>query len=504
MNTQFSENVVFVIFGAAGDLVWRLVGPALFSLHQRGQLPKKFTLLGVDRSLNTPQLVNRLRDGVSRFGASASVLKPDWDRFASSIVSVTLELDTQAAYDELKRYLQEYGVNADAIVFYLAVPPQLIGMIARGLAKAGLNRDRKRTRVVVEKPLGSDLASFREINRALTQHFKESQLYRMDHFLGKETVQNILAMRFANPMFEPIWNRRYIDHVTITVSETLGVEHRAAYYEQAGALRDMIQNHLLQLMCLVAMEPPVNYDADEVRNKKLDVLRACRKITQEQVSSAAVRGQYDSGWIEGKKVPAYRAEPGVSANSNIETYAAVRLLVDNWRWQDVPFYLRTGKRMAQSASEISVRFRNVPHNAFPTLTDVSAEPVRLVIQIHPQQGIILKFVAKEPGIAWRLQPVDMRFSYSEAFDKQSPTAYETLLYDVIAGDAMLFMRADQVEAAWELLQPIITVWSQNPASDFPNYPAGAWGPEASETLVASDGNAWLSPTNWKPHDSTTR
>jgi glucose-6-phosphate 1-dehydrogenase len=320
----------------------------------------------------------------------------------------------------------------------------------------------------------------------------------MDHFLGKETVQNILAMRFANPIFEPIWNRRYIDHVVITVAETLGVEHRAGYYEKAGALRDMVQNHLLQLLCLIAMESPVAYDADDIRNKKLDVLRACRRIPPDQVSTFAVRGQYAEGWIEGESVPGYRAEPGVAADSGVETYAAVKLLVDNWRWQGVPFYLRTGKRLAQAASEISVRFRAVPHNAFPAVTGLNAEPVRLVIQIQPQQGVILKFMAKEPGSPLRLRPVDMRFSYGDTFGKESPGAYETLLHDVLQGDATLFMRSDQVEAAWELLQPVLDAWAANPPADFPNYRAGSPGPEAAERLVAVDGHAWLTPTHWLP------
>jgi glucose-6-phosphate 1-dehydrogenase len=496
------ENATFVLFGALGDLTWRLVGPALFDLYCKQQLPAGFTLIGVDRAVDTPRLVERLRDGATRFADAGNVDTTAWDGFAACIRGHAMDLTDASAYAGLKDLLHDPArPRPDAIVLYLAIPPGLFARVANGLAQAGLARDRQRVRIVVEKPLGHDLASYRVINAALADHFHEQQIFRMDHFLGKETVQNILAMRFANPIFEPIWNRRYIDHVTVTVAETLGVEHRAGYYEHAGALRDMVQNHLMQLMCLVAMESPVAYDADDIRNKKLDVLRACRRIPESDVGSFAVRGQYDAGWIEGEAVPGYREEPAVSPTSAIETYAAVKLLVDNWRWQGVPFYLRTGKRLAQAASEISVRFRDVPHNAFPAVTGLNAEPVRLVIQIQPQQGVILKFMAKEPGSPLRLRPVDMRFSYGEAFGKESPGAYETLLHDVLLGDATLFMRSDQVEAAWELLQPVLDAWANNPPADFPNYRAGSPGPEAAERLVAMDGHAWLRPTCWKSRES---
>jgi glucose-6-phosphate 1-dehydrogenase len=345
----------------------------------------------------------------------------------------------------------------------------------------------------MEKPIGRDLASFREINDTVGRFFEERQIFRIDHFLGKETVQNILAMRFANPMFEPIWNRRYIDHVAITVAETLGVEHRGRYYERAGALRDMVQNHLVQLLCLVAMEPPVAYEAEDVRGKKLDVLRAIRPIPKDAVARFAARGQYGRGSIEGRPVPAYREEPDVDPASNTETFAALRLYVDNWRWQDVPFYLRTGKRMAAAVSEISIRFRDVPHRSFPVSAGLPTEPGRLVIQIQPEQGIVLKFTAKEPGFHLRLRPVDMSFRYQEAFRSRTPDAYETLIWDVIAGDATLFMRTDQVEAAWRLVESVLEEWEAKPASDFSNYGAGSWGPESADALLALDGKTWLPP-----------
>lgn len=493
------NNARLVLFGALGDLAWRLVGPALFDLYHKGELPESFQLIGVDRDIDNAQLIARLRDGVERFSHAGAVAAAEWDRFAASLRAQAMDLNDLAAYAVLGERLHDPArPRPEALVYYLAIPPALCAVVVEGLAQAGLARDRRRARVVVEKPMGHDLDSFMSINEMLSAHFHEQQIFRMDHFLGKETVQNILALRFANPIFEPIWNRRYIDHVTVTVAETLGVEHRAGYYEQAGALRDMVQNHLLQLMCLVAMEPPVAYEADDIRNRKLDVLRACRRIPADKVSLFAVRGQYGEGWIGGERVAGYRDEPGVAANSGIETYAALKVLVDNWRWQGVPFYLRTGKRLTSAASEISIRFREVPHNAFPAVTGLNAEPVRLVIQIQPQQGIILKFMAKEPGMPLRLQPVDMRFAYSEAFDKESPSAYETLLHDVLAGDATLFMRGDQVQAAWALLQPVLDAWEQNVPADFPNYPAGSWGPEAAERLVAGDGCTWLTPSDWKP------
>jgi glucose-6-phosphate 1-dehydrogenase len=345
----------------------------------------------------------------------------------------------------------------------------------------------------VEKPFGHDLASAVALNAALTAVFEEKQVYRIDHYLGKETVQNILAFRFANALFEPIWNRRYIDHVQINVAEQVGVEHRGEYYEHAGALRDMIQNHLMQILALIAMEPMVSFDADEVRNKKVDVLKAIRPVSVEQVRQVAVRGQYGAGLMEGQKVPAYRHEPGVAADSSTETFAALRLSVDNWRWQDVPFYLRTGKRLKARASEVVIQFRPVPHQSFPEAAALAWQPNRLIVHIQPQEGIVLRFQAKQPGPTLQLSPVGMNFSYQEAFKTKSPQAYETLLADVMAGDATLFMRADQVEASWSLLTPILDAWAEIKPVDFPNYESGSWGPEAADMLIAHDGRSWLQP-----------
>ena len=491
-------RVLFVLFGAEGDLSSRLILPALYNLHLDGLLPEDFALVAVDRTVSdAAELVARYRESISAYSRRGSPEAGSWANFSSKIRTFCADLLVDPSYLELASKVSEqekaWGGQAEQI-YYLATPPALFEPITRGLGAAGLAKNRARARVVVEKPLGHDLESSRAINQSLARYFEEKQIFRIDHFLGKETVQNILAMRFANPMFEPVWNRRYIDHVAITVAETLGVEHRAGYYEKAGALRDMVQNHLLQLLCLVAMEPPVAYDAEDIRGKKMDVLRAIRPVAHDEVWEYAARGQYGGGWIGGVELPGYRDEPGVDSRSNIETYAALKLHVDNWRWQGVPFYLRTGKRLASSVSEISIRFQDVPHKAFPASMGVDAQPARLVIQIQPSQGIVLKFIAKEPGLPLRLRPVDMRFSYREAFKTAAPEAYETLLRDIMVGDATLFMRADQVEAAWQLIMPILDVWQANPAPDFPNYASGTWGPESAELLVARDGRSWLIPT----------
>jgi glucose-6-phosphate 1-dehydrogenase len=487
---------VLVIFGGRGDLTWRKLIPALFSLRSDGHLPDRFALRAVDRVATDQQaFCKRLRDGVNQFGHEPPG-DVDWRDFMAAVTYQQAEFDDPAAYRQLHDYLTQIDSqwNAKANrVFYLATPPSLFGTIAGNLGAAGLSRDAEHSHIVVEKPLGYDLDSARQLNRTLTANFHEPQIFRIDHYLGKETVQNILAFRFANLLFEPIWNRRYVDHVTITVAEEAGVEHRGGYYDHAGALRDMVQNHLMQLLCLVAMEPPVSFDAEEIRNKKVDVLHAVRPISHSDVHGCAARGQYGEGWIKGQHVGAYRSEEGVAPRSTTETFAAMKLFVDNWRWQDVPFYLRTGKRLARSVSEISIRFRAVPHQSFPAEATVDWQPARLIIRIQPEEGIVLRFQAKQPGPQMYLRPVDMRFSYEETFKKASPNAYETLLWDALVNDTTLFMRADQVEVAWSLLTPILEVWASAPPSDFPNYVSGTWGPESAEVLIAQDGRTWLQP-----------
>jgi glucose-6-phosphate 1-dehydrogenase len=488
------EPTVIVIFGAGGDLTWRKLVPALYNLFLDKCMPQRFAIIGLDRTgMNDDEFRRHLRQGVDQFSRRGPADDQTWNDFASRVTCSEADFSNPASYSALSDRMaaQEKQWNAQADhIFYLAIPPGIIEMVVAQLGRAGLARARQRARVVVEKPFGRDLDSACDLNRVLTGAFDETQIYRIDHYLGKETVQNIIAFRFANALFEPIWDRRYIDHVQITVAERVGVEHRGGYYDHAGALRDMIQNHLLQILCLIAMEPPVSQQDQEIRNKKVDVLHAIRPIPPEQMHQFAVRGQYGAGWIHGQRVQAYRAEPGVAADSSAETFAAVKLFVDNWRWQDVPFYLRTGKRLPIKTSEAIIQFRPVPHQSFPSTAVVDWQPNRLVVRIQPEESISLHFQAKQPGATMRLSPVDMRFCYEDAFKVPPPEAYETLLLDVMRQDATLFMRADQVEAAWAVVTPILEAWEAVTPVDLPNYQAGTWGPEAAEILIARDGRSW--------------
>jgi glucose-6-phosphate 1-dehydrogenase len=491
------EPAIIVIFGARSDLTRRKLIPALYNLHLDGWLPDQFAIIGVNRSATTlEEFRSSLRSGVDEFSRRGSTDTSTWESFAERIAFLSLNFDDPVGYktlsDQISALEKSWG-KPTTRVFYQATPPATVAAIIPQLGKAGLARDRERDRIVLEKPFGHDLKSARELDRQLTGVFHESQVYRIDHYLGKETVQNILAFRFANIMFEPIWSRSHIDHVQLTVAEQEGVGHRGDYYEHSGALRDMIQNHILQLMCLIAMEPPVSFDADEIRNKKVDVLRAIRPIPGGDITRSAVRGQYGRGWIRGSRAAAYRAETGVSPESNTETFVAAKFFVDNWRWQDVPFYLRTGKRLPTKSSEITIQFRPVPHQSFPASTVTAWHPNRLIIRLQPAEGIALRFLVKEPGPMMRLNQEELHFHYADAFKTATPEAYETLLLDVLRGDATLFMRADQVECAWSVVTPILEVWDNTEPLYFPNYPAGTWGPEVAESLIAQDGRHWLQP-----------
>jgi len=495
-NTGRLDPILFVIFGGAGDLAWRKLIPALFDLAQDRSQPAQFAIIAVDRiKMSDDAIRRRLHDGVNQFSRFGKPPIPAWNLFAQHVQYQQGDFKKASTYAALgglcAKLEKQWGTKARRI-FYMATPPSMFGEIPKFLGRAGLARDRDWARIVIEKPIGYDLESARALNAVLAASFEESQIFRIDHYLGKETVQNILAFRFANPLFEPLWNRRYIDYVTITVAETVGVEHRGGYYDHAGALRDMVQNHLMQLLCLVAMEPMVSFQADEIRNKKVDVLHAARAIHRDAVPQCAVRGQYGPGRADRKLVPGYREEDGVAQDSQTETFVALKLFVDNWRWQDVPFYLRTGKCLPRQASEISIQFRAVPHQSFPPEASLGWQPSRLILAIQPVEGIVLGFQAKYPGPKMQLRPVDMRFSYHESFAAPSPNAYETLLWDVMKGDATLFMRADQVEAAWQWLMPVLEAWQGTLPSDFPNYPAGTWGPEEAQRLLAP-GHSWPQP-----------
>ena len=494
------EPCVMIIFGASGDLTKRKLVPALWSLFQGRVLPEPFAVIGVARSEMTDEIFRtRMREAIGDFARTQPPSERVWQRFASSLYYYAGDPADPALYpglaDRIRQVEQERGTGGNRL-FYLSTPPSIYAGIVTRLGEAGLNRPPEGgewSRIVIEKPFGRDLESSRSLNQAVAAAFAEEQVYRIDHYLGKETVQNILVMRFANGIFEPLWNRNHVAHVQITVGETIGVESRGAYYEEAGALRDMIQNHILQLLCLVAMEPPVTFDADPVRDEKTKVMRALRPIEPDEVDAVAVRGQYGPGFVEGRRARGYREEPGVSPSSITETYAALKLRVDNWRWAGVPFYLRTGKRLAKRASEIAVQFRQTPHLVFRRDPGAQVQANRLVIHIQPDEGISLNFGAKLPGPELRIRSVDMDFDYGTAFGSEPPEAYERLLLDAMKGDATLYARGDWVDSAWALLEPVLKAWAGGDASKFPNYEAGTWGPSEADALIERDGAAWHQP-----------
>jgi glucose-6-phosphate 1-dehydrogenase len=487
-----AEPCVVTIFGATGDLTKRKLVPALYSLMQQRLLPAEFAVLGFSRpEMSDEEFRARMKEAFEEYGDKESFDEAVWESFAAGLFYMGGDFADAGGFKTLSQRLEQIDAErgtAGNRIFYLSTAPSFFGLISEQLGKAGLNHGKGWTRVIVEKPFGHDLESARRLNKELAAVFDEEQVYRIDHYLGKETVQNLLVFRFANSMFEPLWNRQYIDHVQITNAEAIGVEGRGAYYEEAGVVRDMIQNHVFQVTSLIAMEPPANLSANGVRDEKIKAMQAVRPIPPDRVDEFAVRGQYGPGYVLGDNVPGYREETGVNPQSSTETFAALKLYFDNWRWAGVPFYIRSGKRLPKRVTEIAIQFREVPHRLF-TETDEPLEPNVLVIRIQPNEGITLRFGAKLPGQMMRIRWVNMDFRYGSSFGVHTPEAYERLLLDCILGDSTLYARRDMTERGWEIVTPILDAWKTS-ATDFPNYEAGTWGPKAAFDLIERDGRHW--------------
>jgi glucose-6-phosphate 1-dehydrogenase len=502
---RMPEPCTMVICGATGDLTERKLGPALYNLLLGGFLPPEFTVVGfARREMSDDEFRDHLRQGVDHFSRNRPIKESIWDSFAQGIVYHRGDFDDADAWQSLRGVLDRIDRDrgtAGNRLFYLAVPPTLYPEIVRQLGDAGLaasgeaRSDSRKgwSRVIVEKPFGFDLVSARRLNQEIRHVFDEDQIYRIDHYLGKETVQNLAVFRFGNGLFEPIWNRRYIDSVQITVAETVGVEGRGEFYDQTGALRDIVQNHALQLLAMFAMEPPVEFRAQDLRDEKLKVLRAVHEMEPGDVAQNVVRGQYVSGWVEGEKMPSYRDEPEIAPDSDTETYVALKLDIGSWRWAGVPFYVRTGKALPTRATEVAVQFKSPPLALFQRAGAPNIEPNILAIRIQPDEGILLRFGAKVPGQGMQIRSVNMDFRYGFSFAVDSPDAYETLLLDAMVGDASLFTRDDEVERAWVILDPILKAWEAGAGGPVHFYGAGSWGPPAADELLSRDGRSWRRP-----------
>lgn len=496
---QSLEPCVMVIFGATGDLTHRKLLPALYNLALEHPLPAGFSVVGFARRPYTDEVFReQALESINTYSRQKPVNPQIWESFASGIRYLQSDFHNPEGYEKLAHLLntvdQERGTSGNRI-FYLSTPPSQYPEIIQRLGAAGLNKSRKGwVRIIIEKPFGHDLASARELNRQIAKVFREEQVYRIDHYLGKETVQNILVFRLANGIFEPVWNRRYVDHVQITVAENLGLEGRGGYYEESGAIRDMIQNHMLQLLTLVAMEPPIAFDANAVRDEKVKVLHALQHLTGRDVVTNTIRAQYGPGWVAGKQVPGYTDEKGVSPTSTTETYVALKVFIDNWRWAGVPFYLRTGKHLPKRLTEIAIQFKQPPLVIFKhSEAHGQVEPNVLTMRVQPDEGISLKFAAKVPGTEMQIRSVNMDFYYGSSFQRAQPEAYERLILDCMVGDSTLFTRRDEVEAAWAFIQSILDEWSNEPRETIHSYEAGSWGPAAADELMWHDGRRWRRP-----------
>ena len=488
------ESCVLVIFGASGDLTRRKLMPALYDLETLGGMHPDVDVVGVGRTpMTNEEFRKRMHDAVAGSKETYHFNETQWADFESRLSYLVGDLNDPAFYPKLREHLEEMrsAGSSGNHLFYISTPASVAHPIIAGLGGAGLNRNANGwSRIVLEKPFGRDLVTARELNSTVLGTFAEREIYRIDHYLGKETVQNMLVFRFANSLFEPVWNRNYIDYVEITAAETVGVESRAGFYEETGALRDMVANHLLQLLAITAMEPPIAFDADAVREQKVQVFRSIRPMTVDEVARRTVRGQYGPGEIDGHKVRGYRQEPGVKPDSTTETFVAIEFHVDNWRWAGVPFYVRTGKRLARQLTEVRVHFKRTPQALFARTPDEQIEPNVIVISIQPDEGIVLQFGAKRPGNQMHVVPVQANFCYRTAFGSDTPVAYQTLLLDAMRGDATLFTRGDEIEAEWGIITPIEDAWTQLTPPQFPNYAAGSEGPAAADELVRHELRGW--------------
>ena len=489
---------ILVIFGASGDLTYRKLMPAIFDLYKQKYLPQNFIILGVARSsFSDDSFREKMKDGIKQFAFFKDAAEDEINEFSKKIFYLSINTDNADDYSKVKDYLQKTDKEFDTkgnYVFYLATPPNLYPLIPKFLAKNGLSKEKgKIRRLVIEKPFGNDLDSAIKLNKLLLEDYDESQIYRMDHYLGKETVQNVMVTRFANGIYEPLWNRNFIHHVEITAAENIGVENRGGYYDHSGALRDMIQNHLLQLVALVAMEPPMVIESDAIRNEKLKVFQAIRPLNNDDLFKNVIRGQYVASNVKGKYQKGYREEAGVDPNSRTETYIALKLFIDNWRWGGVPFYLRTGKRLPTRVSEIVIHFNPTPHNLFIDNKEFANSGNILVLRIHPDEGILLKTGMKVPGGGFMVKNVNMDFHYSSLQNTYVPSAYERLLMDVMLGDSTLYTRGDALESAWKFVQPILDFWKDNPDAPLYGYPCGSWGPENADSLIEGENMTWRYP-----------
>lgn len=498
MKSREIKDQALVIFGASGDLTYRKLVPAVFDLYKQNSLPKNFAVLGVSRSAFTDDSFReKMKDGIRKFATAKDIPDDELDAFCQKLHYLPINTDDSQEYSKLAERLNTLDKEentAGNYIFYLSTPPDMYPVIPKFLAGQGLNNEEHGfRRIIIEKPFGTSLKSAIELNASLRDDYNEEQIYRIDHYLGKETVQNMLVTRFANGVYEPLWNRNYIHHVEITAAESIGVENRGSYYDHSGALRDMVQNHLLQLVSLVAMEPPMAIDSESIRNEKLKVFQAMRPMSSDDLFKNVLRGQYTAANIKGKYAKGYREEKDVAPDSRTETYVAMKLFIDNWRWGDVPFYVRTGKRLPTRVSEVVIHFKPAPQRLFPDTADLSNDDNQLVIRIQPDEGILLKTKMKVPGSGYQVKNVNMDFHYSQLQDTYLPEAYERLLLDCMTGDSTLYIRGDALEATWKFVQPLLDFWEKNPDAPLHGYPAGSWGPDCADDLIEGNNLTWRYP-----------